>query len=198
MSGEQWATMLIERGDVVRVLFPNSDLTTAKRRPALVIQADSLNTGLAQTVIDDYQQHELRGQGRGVRGNRACGSQQLLIVVAAWNAKLIIDAAAREGFRAARRGSSTARAGAILVRIDSRTVRTENDLFFRSPAEDRLRAKSERVSQSVAVLELDVAAHLVAARFAGQLRRALEVGDRVDATRLCFHRQRRTDRADRP
>lgn len=43
--------MLIKRGDVVRVLFPNSDLTTAKRRPALVIQADSLNTGLAQAVM---------------------------------------------------------------------------------------------------------------------------------------------------
>jgi mRNA interferase MazF len=43
--------MLIKRGDVVRVLFPNSDLTTAKRRPALVIQADNLNTALAQTVV---------------------------------------------------------------------------------------------------------------------------------------------------
>ena len=43
--------MLIKRGDVVRVVFPNSDLTTAKRRPVLVIQADNLNTGLAQTVM---------------------------------------------------------------------------------------------------------------------------------------------------
>ncbi len=34
--------MLISRGDVVRVLFPNSDLATSKRRPALVIQADNL------------------------------------------------------------------------------------------------------------------------------------------------------------
>ena len=39
-----------KRGDVV-VLFPNSDLRTAKLRPALVVQANSLNTGLAQTVI---------------------------------------------------------------------------------------------------------------------------------------------------
>ncbi len=43
--------MLIERGAVVRVLFPNSNLTTAKRRPAPVIQADNLDTGLAQTVV---------------------------------------------------------------------------------------------------------------------------------------------------
>ena len=40
-----------KRGDVVVVLFPNSDLRTAKLRPALVVQADDLNTGLAQTVI---------------------------------------------------------------------------------------------------------------------------------------------------
>ena len=39
------------RGDVVLVLFPNSDLVTFKRRPALVVQADNLNTGLPQVVI---------------------------------------------------------------------------------------------------------------------------------------------------
>lgn len=39
------------RGTVVLVLFPNSDLLTAKRRPALVIQADQLDTGIDQLVI---------------------------------------------------------------------------------------------------------------------------------------------------
>ena len=39
------------RGDVVLVLFPNSDLRTAKRRPAVVVQADDLQTGLAQTIV---------------------------------------------------------------------------------------------------------------------------------------------------
>ena len=39
------------RGDVVLVLFPNSDLRTAKRRPALVIQRDDLNGGLPQTIV---------------------------------------------------------------------------------------------------------------------------------------------------
>lgn len=41
--------MTYNRGDVVLVLFPNSDLRTAKRRPALVVQADNLGT--------DYRRH---------------------------------------------------------------------------------------------------------------------------------------------
>ena len=41
----------LKRGDVVLVLFPNSDLITFKRRPALVVQADNLKTGLPQIVI---------------------------------------------------------------------------------------------------------------------------------------------------
>ena len=43
--------MHCKRGDVVLVLFPDSNLRTAKRRPALVLQADNLNTGLPQTII---------------------------------------------------------------------------------------------------------------------------------------------------
>jgi mRNA interferase MazF len=39
------------RGDVVLVLFPNSDLRTAKLRPALIVQADGLGTGLAQVIV---------------------------------------------------------------------------------------------------------------------------------------------------
>ena len=40
-----------KRGDVLLVLFPNSDLVTAKPRPALVLQADNLDTGLSQTIV---------------------------------------------------------------------------------------------------------------------------------------------------
>lgn len=40
----------LKRGDVVLVWFPNSDLKTFKRRPAMVVQADDLNTGLPQVV----------------------------------------------------------------------------------------------------------------------------------------------------
>jgi mRNA interferase MazF len=43
--------MTFNRGDVVLVLFPDSNLRTAKRRPALVVQADQLQTGLAQTIV---------------------------------------------------------------------------------------------------------------------------------------------------
>ncbi len=43
--------MNTRRGDVVLVLFPNSDLRTAKRRPALVLQRDNLGSGLEQTIV---------------------------------------------------------------------------------------------------------------------------------------------------
>ena len=43
--------MKSRRSDVILVLFPNSDLRTAKRRPALVVQRDDLAAGLAQTII---------------------------------------------------------------------------------------------------------------------------------------------------
>jgi mRNA interferase MazF len=43
--------MPYSRGDVVLVLFPDSNLSTAKRRPALVVQADNLNTSLSQTIV---------------------------------------------------------------------------------------------------------------------------------------------------
>ena len=39
------------RGDVILVLFPHSDLRTAKPRPALVVQADNLNSGLQQVIV---------------------------------------------------------------------------------------------------------------------------------------------------
>ena len=40
-----------QRGDVVLVLSPHSDLHTAKTRPALVVQADHLQTGVPQVVV---------------------------------------------------------------------------------------------------------------------------------------------------
>jgi mRNA interferase MazF len=41
----------LKRGDVVLVLFPNANLTTAKTRPAVVVQADNLKTGLSQVIV---------------------------------------------------------------------------------------------------------------------------------------------------
>jgi mRNA interferase MazF len=43
--------MNCRRGDIVLVLFPDSNLRTSKRRPALVIQADRLGLGLPQTIV---------------------------------------------------------------------------------------------------------------------------------------------------
>ena len=40
-----------KRGEVVLVLFPHSNLRAAKPRPALVIQADDLQTGLPQVIV---------------------------------------------------------------------------------------------------------------------------------------------------
>jgi mRNA interferase MazF len=40
-----------KRGDVILVLFPHSNLRTAKLRPALVVQADNLETGLPQLIV---------------------------------------------------------------------------------------------------------------------------------------------------
>ncbi len=41
----------LKRGDVVLVWFPNSDMATFKKRPALVVQADDLETGIPQVVL---------------------------------------------------------------------------------------------------------------------------------------------------
>lgn len=47
-----WSFMTkYKKGTIVLVLFPNSDLVTAKRRPALVIQVDELNTELEQVIV---------------------------------------------------------------------------------------------------------------------------------------------------
>ena len=43
--------MRISRSDIVLVVYPNSNLQTAKKRPALVIQADNLQTGFSQTIV---------------------------------------------------------------------------------------------------------------------------------------------------
>ncbi len=40
-----------KKGDIVLVLFPDSNLRTAKKRPALIVQADNLQTGLSQVIV---------------------------------------------------------------------------------------------------------------------------------------------------
>ena len=43
--------MTTRRGDVVLVNFPRSDLKSFDRRPAVIVQADGLGTGIAQVVV---------------------------------------------------------------------------------------------------------------------------------------------------
>lgn len=43
--------LVYKRGDVVLVVFPDSNLRTGKLRPALVVQADNLHTGLSQIIV---------------------------------------------------------------------------------------------------------------------------------------------------
>jgi mRNA interferase MazF len=40
-----------KQGDIILVWFPHSDLLTMKKRPAIVLQADNLQTGLDQLII---------------------------------------------------------------------------------------------------------------------------------------------------
>lgn len=42
---------VFKRGDVVLALFPNSDLVSARTRPALVVQRNSLQSGLSQIIL---------------------------------------------------------------------------------------------------------------------------------------------------
>jgi len=43
--------LVCRRGDIALVMFPHSDLRSAKPRPALVVQADNLQTGLPQVIV---------------------------------------------------------------------------------------------------------------------------------------------------
>ena len=40
-----------KRGDVILAIFPDSNLLTAKPRPALIVQSDTLQTGLPQVIV---------------------------------------------------------------------------------------------------------------------------------------------------
>ncbi len=51
-------------GEIVLVLFPDSNLRTAERRPALVVQADILHTGLAQTIVAMITSNQARAGHR--------------------------------------------------------------------------------------------------------------------------------------
>lgn len=43
--------MTFKRGDIVLVYFPHADLRTIELRPALVVQENNLQTGIAQVIV---------------------------------------------------------------------------------------------------------------------------------------------------
>ena len=53
--------LTFKRGDIVLVLFPNSNLNSAKTRPAIIIQADNLETGLSQLIVAMVTSQLFRG-----------------------------------------------------------------------------------------------------------------------------------------
>ena len=75
--------MTCRRGDIVLVLFPDSNLRTSKLRPALVVQADQLDSGLPQTIVAMITSNMARAGHPSrvavcVAGERASGSGLLM------------------------------------------------------------------------------------------------------------------------
>lgn len=52
--------MNYRQGDIVLVWFPDSNLLTVKKRPAIVLQADDLQTGLEQLIVGMITSNLLR------------------------------------------------------------------------------------------------------------------------------------------
>lgn len=87
--------MTCKRGDVILVRFPNSDLKTYKKRPALVVQADGLETGLPQKIIAlitsntgrsgptrvHFQQQSHEGKTMGLRSDSVVVTDNLATVL---------------------------------------------------------------------------------------------------------------------
>jgi len=85
--------MPYRRGDVVVVIWPNVDRKTYKQRPALIVQADNLNTGLrtrlcaiitttprtGDTCIQ-VAQRSVAGQQMSLQGDSVIMTDQLLVV----------------------------------------------------------------------------------------------------------------------
>ena len=69
---------IYNRGDVVLMLFPHSDLRTAKTRPSLVVQADNLETGLPQVIVAmiTSRMHRAQHQSRVIVQLSALEGQQ--------------------------------------------------------------------------------------------------------------------------
>lgn len=85
--------MPYRRGDVVLVIWPNSDGTSYKKRPGLVVQADNLDTELRTrlcAIITSTPRtgntcvavsgRSVAGQQMGLQGDSTIMTDQLLVV----------------------------------------------------------------------------------------------------------------------
>lgn len=100
------------------VLFPDSNLRTAKRRPALVVQAGDLGTGLGQTIVAMISSNLARaghpsrvrvslamaeGRGSGLRTESVIMTDNLATIadneidrsIGSWGTMVEVDAALR-------------------------------------------------------------------------------------------------------
>lgn len=71
-----------KRGDIVLVLFPNSDLLTAKKRPALIVQRDNLQTEIPQIIVAMITSRMIRAEHPSritIRRNSSIGKQSGLL-----------------------------------------------------------------------------------------------------------------------
>ena len=67
----------VKRGDVILVLFPHSNLRTARPRPALVVQADHIETELPQVIVAMITSRMFRAN----RPSRAVGPAVMSLMV---------------------------------------------------------------------------------------------------------------------
>ena len=71
-----------KRGDIVLVLFPNSDLLTAKKRPALIVQRDNLQTEIPQIIVAMITSRMIRAEHPSritIRRDSSIGKQSGLL-----------------------------------------------------------------------------------------------------------------------
>ena len=61
-----------KQGDIILVWFPDSNLMTAKKRPAVVLQSNNLQTGLGQLIIGMITSNLIRNKeflGKKIKPN---------------------------------------------------------------------------------------------------------------------------------
>lgn len=70
------------RGDVILVRFPNADFKTYKKRPALIVQSNSIKTGLRRKIVAPITSNLQRQGDTRIRIDRdSCIGQQMGLIM---------------------------------------------------------------------------------------------------------------------